>query len=210
MYVQRMSSHFVDPFFFRLDAPIFIVRPPKFVVLDFDSHTSTNPTIVRCVVDSFPRSRISWFRYGQKLADGPLFNLEKITTSEQQGFYSYRVETDGFEPIHSDFIIYIKGMPGHYCSKEKSLSLSHSFCRQTFDLHSRVETPSLIVDPSRIRMSSLFVQCDSRTLIIRLLISSETSSSFRKSLGNWTTSPLNRPIDRRSPPYATITVAYRS
>jgi hypothetical protein len=44
-----------------------------------------------------------------KLADGSLFNLENITTIEQQGVYSYRIETDGFEPIEHEFIIYIKG-----------------------------------------------------------------------------------------------------
>lgn len=65
--------------------------------------------ILRCIVDSFPRSQISWYRHGQKLAEGSLFNLENITTREQQGVYSYRIETDGFETITHDFIIYIKG-----------------------------------------------------------------------------------------------------
>lgn len=90
--------------------PIFIIRPPKFVVLDFENDSpSSNPIILRCIVDSFPRSKISWYRYGQKLVEGTIFNLENITTREQQGIYSYRVETDGFETINEDFIIYIKG-----------------------------------------------------------------------------------------------------
>ena len=42
--------------------------------------------------------------------------------------------------------------------------LSLPFFRKTIGLYSRVETPSLILEPSRIRMSSLFVQCHSRTL----------------------------------------------
>ncbi len=85
------------------------MRPPKFVVLNFDTKSPSNPVILRCVVDSFPRSRISWYRYGQKLVEGSSFNLGNITTREQQGLYSYRIETDGFEPITDDFIIYIKG-----------------------------------------------------------------------------------------------------
>ncbi len=94
----------------RIVAPIFIIRPPKFVVLDLDNQfSSSNPMVLRCIVDSFPRSTISWYHYGQKLVEGPLFNLENITTREQQGIYSYRIETDGFETIHNDFIIYIKG-----------------------------------------------------------------------------------------------------
>ncbi len=71
--------------------------------------SSLNPVILRCIVDSYPRSRILWYRYGQKLVEGSIFNLENITTREQQGTYSYRIETDGFEPINDDFIIYIKG-----------------------------------------------------------------------------------------------------
>ncbi|CAF3478455.1 unnamed protein product [Rotaria sp. Silwood1] len=101
-------------------APIFIVRPPKFVVLDFDNKSPTSsPMILRCIVDSFPRSKISWYRYGQKLVEGSVFNLENITTHEQQGLYSYRIETDGFETIHSDFIIYIKGKPLVYIQESK-------------------------------------------------------------------------------------------
>ena len=92
------------------DAPIFLIRPPKFVVLDLSTKSSSNPTILRCVVDSFPRARISWHRYGEKLADGALFNLENITTSEQQGIYTYRIETDGFQLIQEEFVIFIKGL----------------------------------------------------------------------------------------------------
>ena len=78
--------------------------------MDLDTKSSSsNPTILRCIVDSFPRSTISWYRYGQKLVEGPSFNLENITTRDQQGIYSYRIETDGFETISNDFIIYIKG-----------------------------------------------------------------------------------------------------
>jgi hypothetical protein len=90
-----------------LDSPIFLVRPPKFVALDFDDKSAV---VIRCLVDSFPRSTISWYRYGEKLAEGSLFNLENITTREQQGIYSYRVDTDGFEAISNDFIIYFKGI----------------------------------------------------------------------------------------------------
>ena len=68
-----------------------------------------NPPILRCLVDSFPRSRISWFRHGRKLVEGQTFSLENITKTDQQGVYSYRVETDGFESIQEEFIIFIKG-----------------------------------------------------------------------------------------------------
>lgn len=66
--------------------------------------------IIRCVVDSSPPSKISWYRYGHKIAEGSSFNLANITTREQQGRYSYRVETSHFETIHEDFIIYMKGI----------------------------------------------------------------------------------------------------
>ena len=92
-----------------LDAPRFIVRPPKFIALDSNDKQSQNPSAIRCIVDSFPRARISWYRFGEKLAEGSTFNLTNITTREQQGFYSYRVETDGFETITDDFMIYFKG-----------------------------------------------------------------------------------------------------
>ena len=108
MYVDKKTIIF-DQFLLCIVAPIFIVRPPKFIVLDLDSKSS-NAIILRCIVDSFPRSQISWYRHGQKLAEGSLFNLENITTREQQGIYSYRIETDGFETISQDFIIYMKGL----------------------------------------------------------------------------------------------------
>ena len=43
------------------------------------------------------------------MLDGPTFDLSNITKTDQQGIYSYRVETDGFEPIQEEFIIFIKG-----------------------------------------------------------------------------------------------------
>ena len=64
---------------------------------------------MRCIVDSYPRAKISWYRHGEIVAEGPLFNLENITKREDQGIYSYRIETDGFETIKNDFIIYMKG-----------------------------------------------------------------------------------------------------
>ena len=96
-------------FCYFIDPPIFIVRPPKFVVLDFDNKSSSSPTILRCIVDSYPQAKITWYRYGELIAEGSLFNLENITQLEQQGTYSYVIETDGFETIKNDFIIYIKG-----------------------------------------------------------------------------------------------------
>jgi hypothetical protein len=65
--------------------------------------------IIHCIVDSYPRSRITWYRYGEIINEGSLFNLENITKYDQQGIYSYRIETEGFETIKNDFIIYIKG-----------------------------------------------------------------------------------------------------
>ncbi|UJR28849.1 hypothetical protein I4U23_010073 [Adineta vaga] len=99
-------------------APTFIVQPPKFVILDSNNKLS-DPVIIRCLVDSFPRARISWYRYGEKLAEGSSFNLINITTREQQGLYSYRIETDGFETITDDFIIYFKGKPLIYIQESK-------------------------------------------------------------------------------------------
>jgi hypothetical protein len=107
----RNFSFFLFFISYFLDPPIFIVRPPKFVVLDFDSKSLvSNPMILRCIVDSYPRARISWYRYGERLIEGSLFNLENITKREQQGIYSYRIETDGYETIQNEFIIYIKGI----------------------------------------------------------------------------------------------------
>ncbi len=76
------------------------------VVLDFQKKS---PIIVRCVVDSYPRAKITWYRYGEIINEGSVFNLGNITKQDQQGIYSYRIETDGFETIQNDFIIYIKG-----------------------------------------------------------------------------------------------------
>lgn len=92
------------------DPPVLIVRPPKVVVLDLHSKSSLNPTILRCIVDSYPRAKITWYRYGEMIADGSTFNLENITKREQQGVYSYRVETDGYDTIKHDFVLYIKGI----------------------------------------------------------------------------------------------------
>lgn len=95
---------------FFADQPTFVIRPPKFVALDFDNKSPLTPAVLRCIVDSYPRSKITWYRYGEIVAEGSLFNLENITKREQQGFYSYLVETEGFETIKNDFIIYIKGI----------------------------------------------------------------------------------------------------
>ncbi|CAF3420390.1 unnamed protein product [Rotaria sp. Silwood1] len=99
--------------------PVLIIRPPKFVTVDLDSKSSSNPTVLRCIVDSYPRAKITWYRYGELIAEGSLFNLTNITKREQQGFYSYHIETDGFEPIKNDFIIYIKGKPLIYIQESK-------------------------------------------------------------------------------------------
>ncbi|CAF3628598.1 unnamed protein product [Rotaria socialis] len=99
--------------------PTFIVRPPKFVVVDLNSKSSLKPTILRCIVDSYPRAKITWHRYGEIIAKGLSFNLENITKREQQGIYSYRIETEGFETIKSDFIIYMKGKPLIYIQESK-------------------------------------------------------------------------------------------
>jgi hypothetical protein len=104
-------------FILKSDAPIFIVRPSKFIVLDILSKTTVNPTILRCIVDSFPRAKISWYRYGEKISEGSHFHLENITSIDQQGVYSYRVETDGFDPIQDEFIIYIKGVDRDHRSR---------------------------------------------------------------------------------------------
>ncbi|CAF4131040.1 unnamed protein product, partial [Rotaria magnacalcarata] len=102
--------------------PTFIVRPPKFVVVDLNSKSSLKPTILRCIVDSYPRSKITWHRYGEIIAKGLSFNLENITKREQQGIYSYRIETEGFETIKNDFIIYMKGKPLIYIQESKQYS----------------------------------------------------------------------------------------
>lgn len=100
------------------------------MVLDLDSKSSTS-IVLRCIVDSFPRSQISWYRHGQKLAEGSLFNLENITTREQQGIYSYRIETEGFQTLEYDLIIYIKGWGDQF---EMNEYFCLSFIRQTIDL----------------------------------------------------------------------------
>ncbi|CAF3867571.1 unnamed protein product [Rotaria sp. Silwood2] len=103
--------------------PVLIIHPPKFVTLNLDSKSSSNPTVLRCIVDSYPRAKITWYRYGEIIAEGSLFNLTNITKREQQGIYSYHIETDGFEPIKNDFIIYIKdfflGKPLIYIQESK-------------------------------------------------------------------------------------------
>ena len=135
----------MENFFTRLDGPTFLVRPPSFVVLDLDNPTSSNPTILRCIVDSFPRSRISWYRYGRKLVDGSTFSLENITKTDQQGVYFYRVETDGFEPIQEEFIIFIKGDVSSLSIKTIRLSSLFSF-RKTIGFDSRSETSSSSIE----------------------------------------------------------------
>ncbi|CAF1010595.1 unnamed protein product [Rotaria sordida] len=99
--------------------PVLIVRPPKFVVLDLDSKSLSNRPILRCIVDSYPRAKITWYRYGEMIAEGSLFNLTNITKREQQGIYSYRIEADGFESIKDDLIVYIKGKPLIYIQESK-------------------------------------------------------------------------------------------
>ena len=93
---------------FSVDPPVVFVRPPKFVVIDMDRQSS-NPTVVRCIVDSYPRARITWYHYGELLAEGSSFHLGNITKRDQQGIYSYRVETNGFETVTQDFIVFVKG-----------------------------------------------------------------------------------------------------
>lgn len=90
------------------DPPTIFVQPAKFVALDLENKAS-NPLTLRCLVDAYPRPKISWMRHGVVLEEGPTFHLENITKREQQGIYTYRIETDGFETIIKDFIIYIKG-----------------------------------------------------------------------------------------------------
>ncbi|CAF3483535.1 unnamed protein product [Rotaria sordida] len=155
-------------------SPIFIVRPPKFVVLDFDDKSPTsNPMILRCIVDSFPRSRISWYRYGQKLAEGSLFNLENITTREQQGIYSYRVETDGFETLYNDFIIYIKGKPLVYIQESKqhySLNIREFEC-QVYSSSSILKISWKLNDQSieSTDQSLISTTCDNHSCLSKLI-----------------------------------------
>lgn len=75
-------------------------------MIDLDSKVRP---IIRCLVDSYPRAKISWYHYGEIINEGSVFNIENITKREQQGIYSYHIETDGFDVIKKDFIIYIKG-----------------------------------------------------------------------------------------------------
>ena len=89
-----------------VDPPIFVVRPPRIFILDFDSRSSK---IIRCLVDSYPPSRILWYRYGLLIHQGEQWNLTNLTKREDQGIYSYRIETDGFETLEYELIIYIKG-----------------------------------------------------------------------------------------------------
>jgi len=108
--LNSLSFWFYFISLFLIDPPSFIIRPPKLVVLDLDSKSSLNSPIIRCIVDSYPRAKITWYRYGEIIAEGSSFNLENITKRDQQGTYSTRIETDGFETITHDFIIYIKGI----------------------------------------------------------------------------------------------------
>ncbi|CAF0792982.1 unnamed protein product [Adineta ricciae] len=110
--------------------PILVVRPPKVVVLDLHSKSSLNPTILRCIVDSYPRAKIIWSRYGEMVGEGSTFNLENITKREQQGVYSYRIETDGYDTIKHDFVLYIKGKPLVYI--HESRQFSHLFECQVY------------------------------------------------------------------------------
>jgi len=93
-------------FVFLLDPPMILVRPPKLVILDTDRRLSST---VRCLVDSYPRARITWYRFGDLIGQGSILNLENITKHNEQGVYVYRIETDGFEPIEEEFIVHIKG-----------------------------------------------------------------------------------------------------
>ncbi|UJR20750.1 hypothetical protein I4U23_023868 [Adineta vaga] len=102
--------------------PVIIVRPPKVVVLDLHSKSSSNPRVLRCIVDSYPRANITWYRYGEMIAEGSIFNLENITKRDQQGIYSYRIDTDGYETIKNDFVLYIKGKPLIYIQESKQFS----------------------------------------------------------------------------------------
>lgn len=45
------------------------------------------------------------------IGEGNLLNLDHISKSDEQGLYSYRVETDGFETIQEEFIVHLKGKP---------------------------------------------------------------------------------------------------
>jgi hypothetical protein len=45
--------------------------------------------------------------------------LDNITKRDEQGLYSYRIETEGFETIKHDFIVYIKGKPLIYIEESK-------------------------------------------------------------------------------------------
>lgn len=122
------------------------VRPPKVVVLDSLGGSFFNPTALRCLVDSYPRARITWHRYNDLIGEGSLFHLGNITKRDQQGVYSYRIETDGYETIKNDFIIYMKGTS----SIRAGLELTALSARQTVDLHPRSQTAH-----SHLRMSRL-------------------------------------------------------
>ena len=89
-----------------LDPPTIVIRPPNIFVIDFNSRS---PKIIRCLVDSYPPSIIRWYRHGQMIHQGGIFDLDNLTKREEQGVYSYRIETDGFETMEYELIIYIKG-----------------------------------------------------------------------------------------------------
>jgi hypothetical protein len=113
MYLNTVSSSIDRSNCFipqSLDPPTLFVRPPKFVVIDPERKTPQS-MILRCIVDSYPRARITWHHAGSNIAEGAFFHLNNITKHEQQGIYSYRIETDGFQTITNDFIIHIKGKP---------------------------------------------------------------------------------------------------
>ncbi|CAF3704301.1 unnamed protein product [Adineta steineri] len=149
--------------------PVFIIRPPKIVVLDLNSKSSSNPTIIRCIVDSYPRSKIIWYRYGEIITEGSLFNLENITKRDQQGVYSYKIETDGFDTIQNDFIIYIKGKPLIYIQESKQ----H---KRLFECHVYSSSPILSIiwklNDQSIEsndQSSISTTCDENICISKLI-----------------------------------------
>lgn len=168
------------------DPPIIFLRPPKFVVIDFE-RKSTNPSIVRCIVDSFPRAKISWFHQGQLVAIGPQFHLGNITKRDQQGIYSYRIESEGFETINADFIIHVKGRPLVFIEESKD-------DRQAFECRVYSSTPILVRCFSKIKCSIRYF----------------SSYRRRKSPGNSMMNQLNRSINRQSRRFVMKTVVHRN
>ncbi|CAF1554239.1 unnamed protein product, partial [Didymodactylos carnosus] len=86
--------------------PTFIIRPPPFYL--FEQQNKNNNNVLRCLVDSYPKASVIWYRNGQIIQDGSILNIDNITQQKQEGLYTCQAYIDGFETITSNVVVYIK------------------------------------------------------------------------------------------------------